>query len=842
MLTIGLLLAITVLPGAVVFRLPIANRAGRAVLPADERVFWMIIISVIVSTTAAFVLAALGAYTLERLALIDVILAAGLAVLSGGALRLGPSAPRPDWSAILPVALIGLGAWMYFAVPAAEYVLGGRDPGVYMSEGIQISQRRSLATIDAVAASVPASTRDLFFPPYGEAGYYSVRFMGFHLRDPETGTVNGQFPQGYPIWIAIAYGLDGVTGTRRVIAWWAILGVLGVYYAGKRLIGPVPAAAAAGLLCIHVIQTWYARYPNSEIVTQALMFPALLAHAYAHEDEDRFFGPVSASLIGLALFTRLPVVVALGPVVAASILTLVTGRKPRAGFLLTLVAWTIAAGFYYTTQLRPYFSRPIIYFQTLEAIHLVLLAAGGLFVLALLWAIRKPAVASATRRWLPPALIALVTVCAIYGLYFREPGGSLAPHDAHALRVFTDLYVTRLMFGIAIAGYALVVWRSFWRAPALILTVTTLSLFFLYKMRIWPENFWLARRFLTEILPGTFIFAAAGMFAPVWWMGSAPRTMGSDPRDIKGVRPLFTVIGIAATLFLGQRYLPQSEAIRTHIEYAGVIPKIEQLAAGFGANDLVLVEARAASDLHTLALPLGYIWARPTLVLYSPRPEKARFVEFLQWARERYDNVFFIGGGGTDLLSPGMRVEAVKTERFAVPEYELTPYPVYPKRARMKPFDVTVYRFVDGTSDEGTFSIDVGAADDLQLVRFHAKERTGGEEVTFRWTRDYSFFSVPRVRATDRELVLRMSGGRPAKAPAARVAVFLAETPIGTANPDTQFRDYAFTIPPELASALSGKKGAIEVRIESSTWTPRDVLGGVDDRMLGVMIDRAEIR
>ena len=53
---------------------------------------------------------------------------------------------------------------MYFAVPAAEYVLGGRDPGVYMSEGIQIAQRRSLVTTDRVAAAVPASTRDLFFP------------------------------------------------------------------------------------------------------------------------------------------------------------------------------------------------------------------------------------------------------------------------------------------------------------------------------------------------------------------------------------------------------------------------------------------------------------------------------------------------------------------------------------------------------------------------------------------------------------------------------------------------------------------------------------------------------
>ena len=104
MLTIGLLLAITFLPGAVLFRLPIADRARRAALPADERAFWMVITSVGLSTTVAFALAALGAYTLERLVMINLILAIGLAVGSGGALRLGAPARWPDWTAALPAA------------------------------------------------------------------------------------------------------------------------------------------------------------------------------------------------------------------------------------------------------------------------------------------------------------------------------------------------------------------------------------------------------------------------------------------------------------------------------------------------------------------------------------------------------------------------------------------------------------------------------------------------------------------------------------------------------------------------------------------------------------------
>jgi hypothetical protein len=72
--------------------------------------------------------------------------------------------------------------------------------------------------------------------------------------------------------------------------------------------------------------------------------------------------------------------------------------------------------------------------------------------------------------------------------------------------------------------------------------------------------------------------------------------------------------------------------------------------------------------------------------------------------------------------------------------------------------------------------------------------------------------------------------------------VFLADREIGSAEPDGQLRDHRFSIAPELAADLAGKHQSVEVRLESTTWTPRDVIGGADDRALGVMIDRAEIR
>ena len=92
------------------------------------------------SSLVALALAIAGCYTFERLLAAD----AGLAtvILLGGPrgrllyrdtarARRGPPCCRPRSSAS--------GLWLY--LPAAEFVIGGKDPGVYMNEGIAIAQR-----------------------------------------------------------------------------------------------------------------------------------------------------------------------------------------------------------------------------------------------------------------------------------------------------------------------------------------------------------------------------------------------------------------------------------------------------------------------------------------------------------------------------------------------------------------------------------------------------------------------------------------------------------------------------------------------------------------------------
>ena len=65
--TVGAALLLGYLPGALLYRLPMANRDRRAALDADERAFWHVVLSVSWTLTAVLVLAAVELYTFPRL-------------------------------------------------------------------------------------------------------------------------------------------------------------------------------------------------------------------------------------------------------------------------------------------------------------------------------------------------------------------------------------------------------------------------------------------------------------------------------------------------------------------------------------------------------------------------------------------------------------------------------------------------------------------------------------------------------------------------------------------------------------------------------------------------------
>jgi uncharacterized membrane protein len=829
------LLAIAWLPGAIIFRMPYAARDRRAALPAEERCFWAVVISVAISLSIVLMLASIGRYTFERLLIGDLVTAAVAAAISRFRLRLGALAPRPGLTALIPLALLLCGGWRFF--PSSEYIIGGKDPGTYVAEGIQIAQRGAIVVPDPVVASVPNFARPLFFRTHelfgsegsdGSEGAYGLRFMGFFIRNQDGGEVVGQFPHLLPASIAIGYGLDGLSGARRTVGMWAILGLLAVYFTGARAFGRITAAAAAGLLALNVIEVWFARYPNAEVVLQALLFAAILACDRAHVDDDDFFAPIAGGLLGMLLFLRFDAVLGIAGVLAGLALSVAAGRRVRAGFVIVLALTMVPAALYLLGPMRAYADLPIVFLSHLSWWQYAAIGFAAIVATAAVLMGSKGAVMAAPLiKAVPWILSTVVVAAALYAAFFREPGGRLAGYDAYALRTFAGFYLTLPALLAALLGYAIAARYFFWRTPALFVTIAVFSFFVFYKIRIVPEHFWMARRFLPVILPGTLLFVAAAAFA-------------GTQNGRRGVRLLRGGVGAVLLILLAWRYERASQPILHHVEYAGVIPKLEQLASTIHDGDLLIVESREASDVHTLAMPLAYIYSRNVLVLASRVPDKSLFALFLDWAHGRYRRILFIGGGGTDLLSSRWGVTALDSVRFQVTEYEAQQN-AYPSGPRQKEFDYSVYEFV-APSPEGAqspFDLDVGFRDDLHVLRFHAKETTEGR--TFRWSRDTSYISVNRFQPSNRQVILWMSdGGRPTSAPPAEVTVYVGNERLGSVRVGSGFKPYELAIPPTLATGNSTEP--VQLKLITTVWHPARLLRTNDDRDLGVMVDRVAVR
>ena len=395
--------------------------------------------------------------------------------------------------------------------------------------------------------------------------YYGLRFMGVYINDPATGEVISQFPASvsrHPSRSARRW--PARSGATNMVALWAVLGLMAVYFFGARLIGRLPACFAVGALALNVIEVWYGRYPNTEVVMQALLFAALLALARGTS------GRRSVLRLGGGRAVRPAVVPAAGlragdrrrrSRAGARAGSCKTRGRAGASVLTLAVSATLALAYY---------RGPMWWYSWQYRVNLPsMTAAAGLGVLGFglvlaagsqrrhFAALGHASAADRVRRrssWRWP----------LYALFLREPGGKLTDYDAYALRTFREAYVFWPALIAAIAGYAMVARREFWRDPAFFLIFAAFSVFFFYKIRVVPEQFWMARRFLPIILPGTLLMASAAVFG------------SSTPEHRRTVRR--AVAAILFMSFVGGQYVKAAAPVAKHVEYKGAIRQIDQLA------------------------------------------------------------------------------------------------------------------------------------------------------------------------------------------------------------------------------------------------------------------------
>ena len=753
LLALAGLIALAYLPGALLYRLPIADRPRRAALPADERAFWAVILSCTITTLAALALAAAGAYTFQRLLAADIALAAVLLVTVRGRLGYGSTAAPLSWTLLLPAALAAVGLYLFF--PPSEYIMGGKDPGTYINEGIRIGQQGSLTIHDATLAAVPEEFRGMFLAgdpaEIDEGLHQGVRFMGFFVTNRSRGDVMGQFPHGFPIWIAVGYGLDGLTGARRAVGAWALLGLLAVYFAGARLAGRAPAFIGTLLLAINVAVVWYARYPNSELMQQALLFAALLALARAYRDDDRFFAPVAAVLLGSLMFVRLDSLVILAAVGAALLLVVADGKRLGLAFLAPLAALLAAAAAYFAGPLRAYLAIPMLQVGGARGLSTALVSMVGAGLIVGHVRRRWPALIVSVQRWAPRILVMGVVAAAAYAYASPRTGRPTcgarclcAPGVRVVRRTGRTGRGDRRIRGDRVDPVLERPRVPHDRSPGV-------GVLLLQDPHRTGEL--LAGSAVPGCHPAVCLPDDGG--GRVRRVPAPARTVpvaGSAAREDARRAALPRASRIAVLAFVGWTFVAATRPILNHVEYAGLIPALERLAGAVRSTgpraDRTQVLVGHARAGHA---PRLHLREERAACFRRRRPGRAEVGQFLAWATRSYDRVFLIAEGGLDLASPSVGITPIRNERFSIPEYE-SARNAYPREVRQKKFNLNIFQLQVVDQAAAVVDLDIGGFDDPWVLRMFARQEQDG--VTYRWVRDRSFVTligVPASAARDRD-------------------------------------------------------------------------------------------
>lgn len=828
-------IGLIVLPGlAFLVLLP---REERAALAFDEVLFLVPAVGTMAAAWVGLVLAEAG-----RFSLVTAGWALGVPSLLVVVIRLRRpfGIARPRLRDGLPFVLLLVLALGLDARPS-EYLVGGRDPGIYVASMALIGRTGGIVYTDPTVLSIPPEDVELFYRNPGNPDFSWSRFMGFPLESPRTGRVFAEFFHLFPAFGAFLFQAMGIKGALATPAVFGLLGTLAVFLALRRILGPIPATLGAALLAINVVQVWFARFPMSEPMSQFLLFAGFLALAHWEERGAPHFGLLAGVAFGLSLLVRIDSALILAP------LALYVGlRRMRRDLswrqaLPLLAPFAVLCGHAllhalvwsrkYTLDIlnRPYWKQPAVVWLLLAAAALVAVyLADRLGPLVNQWMDRRS-------RGLKIALVVGLCLAAAYAYFVRpalsawagadnnDPAAALAhPEILHALgfrrlaaqdaQAFVRLgwVIHPLGLALAVLGLARLLWCFRPRALLLVLTTLVFAAFYFYKLRVWNDYFFAARRFVPVLLPCALALAALALVE-----------LASSRRWRRG---LGLVLGAAlVTLFVRD-----TARIVRHVDWRDTVAYIDEIGRFLGPRDIVIFEQQ--ESIHLLSLPLWAAHGVPILELARWNPDPALLDHALRaWGRE-YDHVYFAYTYRAEKGLCGVFLQRVRDFVFNTTEWERS-YSGMPARAEPRVFRFTIARVVlpEEVDVPALPALDIGGSDDLQVSGFFLKERGGGH--SFRWSGPCASILMPALADARAVTIVASIGARPEDPPTS-VSVHLGGETLGSFVATPDWRAYRFPIP----TRLSGNR---LLRLGAPTWRPKNVDPRSDDqRDLGVMVDR----
>ena len=597
-----------------------------------------------------------------------------------------------DPAGLLPAALAGLfSLWMF--LPGFHYASGDKDPGGYVMHAFAIARDHSVYIHDPIlAADVPVQ---LTSP--------GARFAAVWIADPSTGTI---FPQFYHLWPSLlATSLD-VGGYGALVATAPLLGalavVLGVLVA-RRIGGVVAAWVVAALLSTNMMEVWQAKYPTTEIMSQALFLGALLGVVLALQTGWRWAAAVGGALIGVGFLGRADgLILALLSVGLLATLWVLRRFDARAGWYAAGLAVVLPYGLWQAYGPAKGYTAA----NSLPTLTLILAALAFCLLGAL---VLRPLCEGLVRR-VDPVLVAdrprrvigIAVLTGAIGLFIlgglrpRLFGATYAPYLKDVIRTYDEMNLHRLSWfftwpGLAlmVAGIGVVALRRRWSSSAWLLMVLTAGLLTLYcwHTRNSPYFMWVGRRFVPTVVPGMIVLIAVAL-AAIWAVKFRGRLRVGVP------------VALALVAFLGAVQLSQSLPLRSHDEWNGTYGIDRSLAALSGGQDGVWLwqqpSACCAAPTTLFAAPIWLTEGQDSVLLPKAQTAIPAYVKSYATAFAGRPLFLVFETKAQVPVLPGMERTVVARFAGTLPHWEESST-TRPDKELQVPYDFTVYRVTAGS-------------------------------------------------------------------------------------------------------------------------------------------------
>ena len=315
-----------------------------------ERWFLRVMLGVSVVAWLALLLAELGQFRLDLLALLLTIGAFGLSLLVY-AFRASPATPTAaaGWRTPALAATAGILLCAALFLPPYETAVKGGDATVYLNFGRQIAHHGALEFEDALLRPLSIASRaELFLNRVplrrgvDGAQFWTGGRIPRRLPDRRTSPTRRSppaFPRCFrssPPWATPS----ARRGALVVAPLFATLSLIGLWCVARRLGGVHAAWLAATLTAVSLPQIWFAKLSVPETVAQCFVMAGVLAWLVACARGATRWALAAGWFLGLACFAKVDLLVLLPvfllAVVAARLLTRARFGDPP--LLLALLA------------------------------------------------------------------------------------------------------------------------------------------------------------------------------------------------------------------------------------------------------------------------------------------------------------------------------------------------------------------------------------------------------------------------------------------------------------------------------------------------------------------------